>query len=70
LSVKIHLIPSYLDNYLKHIGAASTDERILVEASDGSGILSFKRMDHHTEVFDSPEMFMSVLGEVVDGNKY
>lgn len=68
--MKNHLIPSYLERYLKHIGAASTEERILVEASDGSGMLSFKRMDHHTEVFDSPEMSISVLGEMVDGTKY
>lgn len=60
------MIPDYLAVYLVHIGAASVDERILVEASDGSGLFSFKRMDHQTEVFAVPENVSDFCGEAVD----
>lgn len=64
------MIPSYFSEYLKHIGAASAEERVLVEASDGSALFSFKRVDHHTEVFDAPSNFEAICGEVKDAAKY
>lgn len=60
------MLPNYLAVYLQHIGAASVEERIVVEASDGSGLFSFKRMDHHTEVFDASESSTHSSGEAVD----